>query len=73
MSDLTPEELFAVVVNTEEQYSLWPAHREVPDGWRQEGTTGSREACLAKISETWTDMRPLSLRREMDRQAHQAS
>ncbi|MEW9529365.1 MbtH family protein [Microbispora sp. NPDC049125] len=53
-----------VVVNDEEQYSLWPADRAVPDGWRPEGFAGSREECLAHIDEVWTDMRPRSLRQE---------
>ena len=56
-------ESFRVVVNHEEQYSLWPAGREVPPGWRDAGKQGTREECLAYIEEVWTDMRPLSLRR----------
>jgi MbtH protein len=59
-------ERYAVVVNHEEQYSIWPADREPPDGWRPAGRAGSRADCLAYISEVWTDMRPLSLRREME-------
>ena len=55
----------AVVVNDEEQYSIWPAHRELPAGWRRDGFTGTEEECLAYIDETWTDMRPASLRRWM--------
>ena len=54
-----------VVFNDEEQYSLWPVARELPPGWHAEGTEGSREECLARITEVWTDMRPLSLRRRM--------
>ncbi|MFH8386839.1 MbtH family protein [Kitasatospora sp. NPDC018058] len=56
---------FKVVVNTEEQYSIWPADRPNPPGWQEEGTQGSREACLAHIDSVWTDLRPLSLRRRM--------
>jgi MbtH protein len=56
------EPLYQVVVNGEEQYSIWPADRPLPLGWRAEGKTGPREACLAHIKEVWTDMRPLSLR-----------
>jgi MbtH protein len=52
-----------VVVNHEEQYSVWRADRELPLGWRAEGFSGSREECLAHIAEVWTDMRPLSVRR----------
>ncbi|MFF8732696.1 MbtH family protein [Streptomyces sp. NPDC015171] len=55
-----------VVFNDEEQYSLWPVGRGLPAGWHAEGTEGSREECLARIAEVWTDMRPLSLRRRMD-------
>lgn len=53
---------YAVVVNDEEQYSLWPDDREPPAGWRREGTVGSRDECLARIEARWTDMRPRSLR-----------
>lgn len=56
----------AVVVNHEEQYSIWPADREIPLGWRGTGKTGTKEECLAHIDEVWTDMRPLSLRRAME-------
>lgn len=54
-----------VVVNDEGQYSIWPATRALPPGWREEGTRGSREECLARVEEIWTDMRPLSLRRAL--------
>ncbi|MDF9815297.1 MbtH family NRPS accessory protein [Streptomyces sp. SPB162] len=56
---------YTVVVNDEEQYSIWPADREIPAGWREGGPRGSKEECLAHIEEVWTDMRPLSLRRRM--------
>ncbi|WP_328412166.1 MbtH family NRPS accessory protein [Streptomyces violaceus] len=62
----TPE--YRVVLNDEEQYSIWPAGRELPAGWNAEGTQGTREECLARIDEVWTDMRPLSLRRRMETQ-----
>jgi MbtH protein len=55
----------AVVVNDEEQYSVWPVERDLPAGWRQEGFTGTEDECLAYIDEVWTDMRPASLRRWM--------
>ncbi|WP_406161770.1 MbtH family protein [Streptomyces canus] len=58
----TSQETFAVVMNDEEQYSIWPVTRELPAGWRREGTVGSREACLEHIEAVWTDMRPLSVR-----------
>jgi MbtH protein len=53
---------FTVVVNHEEQYSVWPVDRPVPAGWREAGFTGTRDECLAHIDEVWTDMRPRSLR-----------
>lgn len=58
--------IYTVVVNDEEQYSIWPAHRELPRGWRDAGRTGSKPDCLAYIETVWTDMRPLSLRRAME-------
>lgn len=59
-------ETFIVVLNHEEQYSIWPADREIPAGWRAEGKTGAKEECLAHIEVVWTDMRPLSLRKQME-------
>jgi MbtH protein len=56
---------YQVVVNTQEQYSIWPDGRELPAGWTAEGTTGSKEECLARIEEVWVDMRPRSLRERM--------
>ena len=57
---------YQVVINHEGQYSLWPADREAPNGWRQAGKTGSKDECLAYVEAVWTDMRPLSLRRGPD-------
>ncbi|WP_420643164.1 MbtH family protein [Candidatus Leptofilum sp.] len=54
--------LFTVVINHEEQYSIWPAGQTIPNGWRAVGQVGSKEACLAYINQVWTDMRPLSIR-----------
>ena len=59
------DHVYLVVVNEEEQYSIWRADREPPAGWRAEGTRGTREECLSHIGSVWTDMRPLSLRRRM--------
>ena len=61
-SQNTEQEMFKVVLNGEEQYSIWPADRENPPGWRDGGFTAPREECLARIAEVWTDMRPRSLR-----------
>ncbi|WP_437931238.1 MbtH family protein [Sorangium sp. So ce291] len=60
------ETIFRVVLNHEEQYSIWPAQRELPAGWRAEGTEGTRKECLEHIDRVWTDMRPLSLRKAME-------
>lgn len=59
---------YVVVLNDEEQYSIWPADKPVPGGWRTDGFSGSKEECLAHIQEVWTDMRPLSLRSAADEQ-----
>ncbi|MDH2427991.1 MbtH family NRPS accessory protein [Sphaerisporangium sp. TRM90804] len=58
--------MITVVVNDEEQYSIWPAARELPAGWRREGTQGTEEQCLAHIDAVWTDMRPRSVREHVD-------
>lgn len=55
-------EQFRVVVNHEEQYSIWPTYKQLPLGWTEVGVTGSREDCLAHIEQVWTDIRPLSVR-----------
>ncbi len=57
---------YKVVVNDEEQYSIWPAERENAPGWKDEGKRGTREECLEHIGRVWTDMRPLSLRARME-------
>ena len=62
------ETLYEVVVNEEEQYSIWPAHRQNALGWEDAGKSGTKEECLAYIKDVWTDMRPLSLRRHMQAQ-----
>lgn len=54
--------VYKVVVNHEEQYSIWPTDRPNPPGWREAGKSGSKADCLAYIKEAWTDLRPLSLR-----------
>ncbi|WP_426105159.1 MbtH family protein [Massilia sp. TSP1-1-2] len=57
--------LFEVVINHEEQYSIWPVDKDVPAGWRAVGKQGEKQDCLDYINEVWTDMRPLSLRQQM--------
>lgn len=58
--------IYTVVMNHEEQYSIWPADRELPLGWTAVGKTGTKKEVLAYIEEVWTDMRPLSLRKKME-------
>jgi MbtH protein len=55
--------IYLVVVNDEEQYSVWPEGPPVPVGWREAGKRGPKADCLAFVDKVWTDMRPLSLRR----------
>lgn len=62
---MSDELTYCVVLNDEEQYSIWRADREPPAGWRKDGVEGPKEACLAHIEKVWTDMRPLSLRIRM--------
>lgn len=57
---------YCVVVNHEEQYSIWPSYKEVPLGWTKVGMEGNKQECLAYIEQVWTDMRPLSLRKKME-------
>jgi MbtH protein len=57
---------YRVVVNDEAQYSIWPLGRDVPRGWRETEMQGGRDDCLTYIKRVWTDMRPASLRRQMD-------
>ncbi|MCI0466645.1 MAG: MbtH family NRPS accessory protein [Beijerinckiaceae bacterium] len=60
---------YIVVINHEEQYSIWPDYKKIPDGWRAVGNPGPKADCLAYINEVWTDMRPLSLRKQMEEMA----
>jgi MbtH protein len=57
-----PDATFSVLVNEEEQHSLWPSHLPVPTGWRVTHGDDTRDACLAYVEENWTDLRPLSAR-----------
>jgi MbtH protein len=61
--------IYRVVVNHEEQYSIWPTHMEIPAGWKEVGTTGTKAQCLERVKELWTDMRPLSVRQQLDAQS----
>lgn len=70
-SDDKPDDtaIYRVLMNHEEQYSLWPDDLTIPDGWKDAGKRGTRAECLAYVSEVWTDMRPLSLRKAMAAQS----
>ena len=62
----TDDRIYKVVLNAEEQYSIWPKNRANPNGWTDAGKEGSKAECLEFIEQVWTDMRPLSLRRRME-------
>ena len=64
---------YKVVVNHEEQYSIYPDDKENPLGWKDVGTSGTKQECLDYIDEVWTDMRPLSLRKKMEEAAQRKS
>ena len=63
--------IYKVVVNHEEQYSIWPTYLENPLGWKDAGKSGLKAECLEFVKEVWTDMRPLSLRKKMEAAAQQ--
>lgn len=65
MTGNAPDE-FVVVVNSEEQYSIWPASKAIPSGWKPTEKRGGRQECVDYVNEVWTDMRPRSLREFMD-------
>nr|BBH88014.1 antibiotic synthesis protein MbtH [Thermosporothrix sp. COM3] len=69
MDETFGTETYRVVVNHEEQYSIWPTTLEIPRGWRDTGKQGTKDECLTYVKEVWTDMRPLSLRQKMSQQA----
>ncbi len=57
---------YTVLVNHEEQYSLWPTFKDIPNGWRQVGSVGTKAECLAWVEEVWTDITPLSVRKQLE-------
>jgi MbtH protein len=67
--DAEDHTLYKVVINHEEQYSIWPADRELPLGWSAVGKQGLKQECLTYIEAVWTDMRPLGLRQKMEEAA----
>jgi len=66
MEEREDNTIYKVVLNHEEQYSIWPVDKDNPLGWRDAGKSGLKAECLAYIKEVWTDMRPLSLRKKME-------
>ncbi len=66
MFDDETDDRYKVLVNEEEQYSIWPDRRAAPEGWSEVQVSGTKPECLAHIDKVWTDMRPLSLRRKME-------
>ena len=60
--DKDPFQTYTVVINHEDQYSIWPQVRDVPAGWNEVGFVGSKAECLKYIDENWTDMTPRSLK-----------
>lgn len=65
VSHKSQDELYFVVRNHEEQYSIWRSDKQVPEGWETQGGPAGKEECLNRIEELWTDMRPASLRAAM--------
>jgi len=66
ISSSQSEAMYEVVVNQDGQYSIWPMNKAVPQGWEKAGKQGSKESCLEFVRDVWTDMRPLSLRVQME-------
>jgi len=66
MNDVSEDATYEVVLNDEEQYSVWCSGRDLPMGWRITGFTGSKDECLNHISQVWNDMRPRSVRQQMN-------
>ncbi|MGW5645158.1 MbtH family NRPS accessory protein [Saccharopolyspora sp. NPDC003752] len=73
MTDEPDSQRMQVVINDEEQYSIWPADRDLPRGWHPTGVAGTKEECLTHIDTVWTDIRPRSLREHMAQAASAAS
>ena len=68
-SDENDDRIHIVLINDEEQYSLWLKGQAIPDGWRAVGKEGTIAECSSYVDEVWTDMRPLSLRKQMEEAA----
>ncbi len=72
-ADEEDDRAYRVVINHEEQYSVWFADREIPVGWKDVGKKGTKQECLQQIREVWTDMRPLSFRKMMAKEEEKRS
>jgi MbtH protein len=70
LEDTEDTTIYNVVIDEEERYSIYPDYRPIPPGWKAVGKSGLKSECLAYIKEVWTDMRPLSLRRQMETSEH---
>ncbi len=68
INETVDNQTYIVLINEEEQYSLWPETKKIPLGWKDTGTKGAKQVCLDYVKEVWTDMRPKSLRDAMERQ-----
>ncbi len=64
-NDTDNDLVYRVVISDEGRYSIWPDYKEIPWGWRAVEKSGPKQECLDYIAEVWTDMRPLSLQRQM--------
>lgn len=73
MEEKEDNTMYKVVLNHEEQYSIWPVDKGNPLGWKDAGKSGTKAECLAYIKEVWTDMRPLSLRKKMEEAGNKRS
>nr|WP_316203121.1 MbtH family NRPS accessory protein [Bradyrhizobium sp. SZCCHNRI30512] len=70
IEDIEDARTYLVVINHEEQYSIWLKDTTLPAGWAAVGKEGTKSDCLQFIDEVWTDMRPLSLRKKMQDRSH---
>ncbi len=70
---INDEEVYRVVINIEDQYSIWPVRKEIPYGWKDVGKSGAKEECLSYIREVWVDMRPRSLKEAVSKTISESS
>ena len=71
LRDFDDRSTYKVVVSREQMYSIWPADRETPTGWKEVGKVGPKTACLTYIEEVWTDLRSTSLQLKLEEAARQ--